>query len=228
MIHRTELHFDRDFTIMPNAWARDGRLSRKARGLLVELLSHSPGWSVSLATLTANGTEGRDALRSAIRELEVSGYLIRSRRRDASGRLGEAEYALSDPALENPTLGDPTPKKTIHKKTKEEEEIRSFAQRPTSRVRFADDRRASDAARTHLRDLLIHQTGEAPSEDDETWLSSLSPSEAWHETQTILAEVHRWDDYRGPRDGEPAYEALSDVGKRWADTNMLPEGPAVA
>ena len=222
MIHRSELQFDRDFTIMPNAWARDIRLTRKARGLLAELLSHSVGWSISLATLTANGVEGRDAIRSAIRELESAGYLVRSRKRDAAGRLGEAEYALTDPMLENPTQGYPTPKKTIHKKTKEKEEIRSFAQRSTGRVRFA-----SDAARTHLRDLLIHHTGEIPTDDEEAWLSSLSAGEVWTETQSMLAEIRRWDDYRGPRQGELAYDALSETGKRWADTNMVPEGPAI-
>lgn len=122
MIRRTELHFDRDYTIMPNMWARDVRLSRKARGLLAELLSHSIGWKVSLEYLVASGTEGRDAVRSAISELEDLGYLTRSRVRDAAGRLGGAHYALADPhhagspTSDIPTQGNRPRKKTSTKK----------------------------------------------------------------------------------------------------------------
>ncbi len=123
MIHRTELHFDRNYTIVPNTWVRDVRLSRKARGLLAELLSHAVGWSVSLEYLVASGAEGRDAVRSAIKELEDVGYLTRSRARDAAGRLGGAHYALADPhtvsgipASDNPTQGERPRKKTSREK----------------------------------------------------------------------------------------------------------------
>lgn len=123
MIHRSELHFDRDYTIMPNTWARDVRLTRKARGLLAELLSHSVGWSISLDYLVASGAEGRDAVRSAIKELEDAGYLTRSRLRDAAGRLRGAQYALADPhqssgipASEKPTQADRPRKKTSTEK----------------------------------------------------------------------------------------------------------------
>ena len=50
-----------NFTIIPNAWARDPNLSRRAVGMLVELLSHREGWEVTVESLWRGGTEGRAA-----------------------------------------------------------------------------------------------------------------------------------------------------------------------
>lgn len=87
----------RNFTQVFNAAARDKRLSRRARGLLVELLSHSDGYGVSVEGLVKLGPEGRDAIRSAIAELEKYGYLIRDRERDpVTGQLGEMVYLVTD------------------------------------------------------------------------------------------------------------------------------------
>lgn len=224
-IRRSELQFDRDFTIMPNAWARDERLSRKARGLLVELLSHTVGWTESLASLVSKGVEGREAIRSAIRELEDAGYLVRSQRRDEGGRFESVDYELCDPMSENPTSDGRTPKKTISQKTNSQNWIRSLAPRTTP---SASGVAASPQQVALLRDLVIHSTGRTPSREDEGWLNSLSRGDAWSATQRMLAEMPRYDEYNGPRPGDEAYEALSTVGKMWADTGMLPEWPAAA
>ncbi|MFD0033807.1 hypothetical protein ACFVJK_37365 [Streptomyces sp. NPDC127172] len=84
------------YTTVFNHAVRDRHLSRRARGLLVELLSHRHGYGVSLAMLIKAGPEGKDALTVALRELERHGYLHRERERDARGRLGEARYYLTD------------------------------------------------------------------------------------------------------------------------------------
>ena len=84
------------YTTVFNQAVRDRRLSRRARGLLVELLSHRDGYGVSIAMLLKAGPEGRDALTVALRELEKHGYLHRIRERDARGRLGQARYYLTD------------------------------------------------------------------------------------------------------------------------------------
>ncbi|MGP3777039.1 hypothetical protein ACTWJ8_40025 (plasmid) [Streptomyces sp. SDT5-1] len=84
------------YTTVFNQAVRDQRLSRRARGLLVELLSHRDGYGISLAMLVKNGPEGKDALTSALHELETHGYLHRERERDARGRLGETRYYLTD------------------------------------------------------------------------------------------------------------------------------------
>ena len=85
------------FTVIPNAWVRDPNLSRRARGLLAELLSHKEGWKVSTDSLWRAGPEGRDAVRKAVQELEDAGYLRREARVGESNKFDGLDYVLTDP-----------------------------------------------------------------------------------------------------------------------------------
>ena len=67
--------FDDHFTQIPNAWLRDSRISLGAKGLLAQLLSHSPGWRISQESLAYSNGIGRDAIRTLINELLDAGYL---------------------------------------------------------------------------------------------------------------------------------------------------------
>lgn len=96
-IQRVELPFEGKFTQVPNEWVRDERLSRRARGLLVELLSHRAGWRVTVAALQKAGTEGRDAVRKTIDELQEFGYLTRTQGHRETGKFSEVEYVLTSP-----------------------------------------------------------------------------------------------------------------------------------
>jgi len=97
--------FDDHFTQIPNDWVRDSRLSLKARGLLAMLMSHRQGWSLSIASIANNSQEGKDAIRSAITELEELGYLSRDQINE-NGRFGEAVWITQDPA-DLPSSGFP-------------------------------------------------------------------------------------------------------------------------
>ena len=97
-IKRPELAIDRDFTIVRNAWARDGRLSLRARGLLLQLMSHRPGWEVTIESLMRVNPEGRNAIRGAIGELEEYGYLKREQQ-VSGGRYGGMDYIVCDPLI---------------------------------------------------------------------------------------------------------------------------------
>lgn len=121
-IRRARLSFDDHYAQIPNIWMRDKRLSLKARGLLAELLTHRVGWEITIESLVDSGPEGRDAIRSTIKELEQNGYLRRTRRRREDGTLSGSDYELTEPASgeptsENPTQADPPLKKTISQKT---------------------------------------------------------------------------------------------------------------
>lgn len=96
-VRRTALEFEGHFTQVPNEWVRDERLSRRARGLLVEIMSHRVGWHVTVAGLQKAGVEGRDAIKSALAELKEHGYLRVSQSRGDGGRFNEVEYELHDP-----------------------------------------------------------------------------------------------------------------------------------
>ncbi len=97
-VKRTALAFEGQFTQIPNEWVRDQRLSRKARGVLAEIMSHSVGWHVSVNGLVKSGPEGRDAIKAALAELKDADYLQVSQTRGKGGRWNEVEYELCDPA----------------------------------------------------------------------------------------------------------------------------------
>jgi len=68
-----------DFTILPNRLLKDKRLSFKARGVLAMMLAMPDDWQTYAGWIEEQGTEGRDALQGAFRELENLGYLSRQR-----------------------------------------------------------------------------------------------------------------------------------------------------
>ena len=126
-IVRNDLKFEGRFTQIPNEWARDPRVGFRAKGVLLYLMSHKSGWKTSIEHLTSLGPDGRDAIRTAIAELEMHGYLVRKRLRN-KGQLAGAEWVLQDPfdeqapitenpIQENPVEENPMVKKTNSKKT---------------------------------------------------------------------------------------------------------------
>ena len=107
--------FDDQFAQIPNAWLRDARLSLKAIGLLAQIMTHSPGWNMSINSLASRNNVGKDQIRTAIAELEECGYLTRQQSRE-DGRFAETVWRTSDPSdlpsSENPTSENPTTKNT--------------------------------------------------------------------------------------------------------------------
>ena len=83
---------NRDFTVIANSVFKDRRLSAKAKGILVEMLSLPENWDYTLKGLTTLFSDGIDSIRQGIKELEEkNGYIVRERKRDARGRLGGME-----------------------------------------------------------------------------------------------------------------------------------------
>lgn len=108
--------FDDRYTQIPNDWVRDARLSLKAIGLLAQIMSHNPGWNMSIRSLAkANGT-GVDTIKSAVRELEEHGYLTRSekQKQNADGTFADYEWVTSDP-FQNPVTVKPRHGEMEHK-----------------------------------------------------------------------------------------------------------------
>lgn len=75
-----------DFTIISNAVIRDARLSYRASGILIEILSRPDNWRTDAATMARARPEGRDAIRKALNEIEAAGYLVRGKTRGDRGR----------------------------------------------------------------------------------------------------------------------------------------------
>lgn len=108
--------FDEQFTQIKNDWLRDERISFKARGLLAYIESHSTGWQISVHWLAGKNPEGKEAIRSAIQELELYGYLKRDQE-NIGGKFGEVVWTTQEPLAENPLAENPPHKNTISKNT---------------------------------------------------------------------------------------------------------------
>ncbi|MFE9024368.1 hypothetical protein ACFYNL_38285 [Streptomyces sp. NPDC007808] len=84
------------FTQVANALFRDCQLSFKAKGIFGYVSTHANGWQVTIADLVRLGPDGREAVRTGLKELEAHGYLIRERLRRPDGTLGEIVYCITD------------------------------------------------------------------------------------------------------------------------------------
>ncbi|MEV5850400.1 hypothetical protein AB0M32_51460 [Streptomyces sp. NPDC051985] len=84
------------FTQIANALFRDSQLTYKAKGIFGYISTHINGWQVTVTDLVRLGPDGREAVRTALRELEAHGYLIRERLRRPDGTLGEIVYCITD------------------------------------------------------------------------------------------------------------------------------------
>ena len=124
----------KDYTVMSNYHLRDKSLSLKAKGLLSQMLSLPEDWDYTLTGLSIINRESKDAIRSAVNELEQAGYIRRHQTVDAKGKFSVNEYViyeqpqprpsgtglgrpdgsisgqplLDNPLSENPTTGNPS------------------------------------------------------------------------------------------------------------------------
>jgi alkylhydroperoxidase/carboxymuconolactone decarboxylase family protein YurZ len=120
---------DNHFTTFANEILRDERLSYKARGILLELLSRPDNWRVSAEAL-ANGKDGRDAVLSGLAELREVGYIVTTKRQEPNGQWVTESVVYDSPKLgfpksekpksEKPKSENPTPLEETRKKKREE------------------------------------------------------------------------------------------------------------
>lgn len=81
---------NQNYTVMSNTHLRDMNLSLKAKGLLSVMLSLPENWDYSIAGLVAICKENETAVKSALKELKESRYLIITKvlpNKTASGRI---------------------------------------------------------------------------------------------------------------------------------------------
>jgi hypothetical protein len=120
--------FDDHFTQIPNDWVRDSNLSLKAIGLLTQLMSHRPGWNMSISSLARFNKTGVDTIKSAVKELELYGYLKRSEKQEHNedGTFADYVWTTADP-FQNPDTVKPASGKQDTKNTitKEQQPIKN-------------------------------------------------------------------------------------------------------
>ena len=180
---------NKGYTVMSNYHLRDKTLSLKAKGLLSQILSLPEDWDYTLSGLCHINRESKDAIRSAVNELERAGYIERHQTTDASGKFSSNEYiihespislppSLDKPLSENPTTGKPT------------------SENPTqlNKDRVTKDQKITDASSTHsIPSLSPPPTGTAaalPPERKRTEAATQSAVEIYRE---IIKENIEYD-----------------------------------
>lgn len=85
---------NKSYTVMSNHHLRNKTLSLKAKGLLSQMLSLPEDWDYTLAGLASINRESKDAIRSAVQELEAAGYVVRRQTTDEHGKFSANEYVI--------------------------------------------------------------------------------------------------------------------------------------
>ena len=117
------------YTVMANHHLRDERLSLKSKGLLSLILSLPDDWRISIDGMTQFSADGKDAIRSAIRELTDAGYITRAQTHSEAGTFSGYDYIVHEtpvaspssgfPTMEKPTTGNPTTENPTQRNTEE-------------------------------------------------------------------------------------------------------------
>lgn len=117
------------YTVMANHHLRDERLSLKSKGLLSLILSLPDDWRISIEGMTQFSADGKDAIRSAIRELTDAGYITRAQTHSEAGTFSGYDYIVHEtpaaspssgfPTMEKPTTGNPTTENPTQRNTEE-------------------------------------------------------------------------------------------------------------
>lgn len=85
-----------NYTVMSNYHLRDSALSLKAKGLLSQMLSLPDEWDFTLSGLAKINKESKDAIRTAVQELEKAGYIDRRQTQDENGKFSCNEYVIHE------------------------------------------------------------------------------------------------------------------------------------
>lgn len=102
------------FSIVDNKVIEDKRLSFKARGLLIYMLSKPDDWKFYTEELAKRSNkDGISAIKSALNEIESAGYLTRKQEHKKNGQFTSQDWILTDtstipPQVEKP-LADKAP-----------------------------------------------------------------------------------------------------------------------
>lgn len=90
------------YTVMPNTFLDDKRISLKAKGLLATFYRLPNDWDYSVNGLCKITNTGITAIRNILAELELYGYLIRKQERTIKGTFEYIYYIFLEPKKVSP------------------------------------------------------------------------------------------------------------------------------
>ena len=93
---------------LPPGAVNDNRLSWKARGLLIYLLSKPDDWEVRVQQLVDSSPDGKSSVQSAMRELKNLGYaVLQPLTKQGTTKLSGARWLICDQPIEEPISRQP-------------------------------------------------------------------------------------------------------------------------
>lgn len=120
-----------NFALIANNALRDPRISYRAKGILAACLSHSAGYTFNKDWILQHGTEGRDAIVTALKELRKFGYLINVKIRNDDGRICGERYEFCDePARDEVGTGDRDSSAPVDRETENQRPEKPDAGKP--------------------------------------------------------------------------------------------------
>lgn len=103
-----------NFTIISNAVVNDETLSFRARAVLIWLLSKPADWRTrSESIAAASPKEGREAIRTAMRELSARGYLVSEKVQNERGQWITIQTVYEEPVTGVDPSPEPRPRKSV-------------------------------------------------------------------------------------------------------------------
>lgn len=97
----------KDYTVMSNYHLKDMNLTLKAKGLMSYMLSLPEDWDYSIEGLVSVCKEGKEAIQSALKELEENNYLIRTLIHNEEGKFEYIYDLYENPCTEQPRTVSP-------------------------------------------------------------------------------------------------------------------------
>lgn len=97
-----------NYVTMNRAGLNDKRLSWKAKGLLAYMLSMPDDWTFYDTELEQHAKDGRDSLKSAIKELKDNKYMRRSRQKGDGGKFEWETEVFEQPYTGFPSMDNPS------------------------------------------------------------------------------------------------------------------------
>jgi len=83
-----------NFTQIPNLIIQDERLSWKAKGIYMHLISKPDDWTYYVDEIVKSARDGKEAVQTGLKELEKYGYLVRTDARSKDGKFSGKDYLL--------------------------------------------------------------------------------------------------------------------------------------
>jgi len=152
---------DESYTILDPFFLSDERLSWKAKGLLGYLLSKPSNWRVYVSDLVKRSKDGRDAVYSALKELEAAGYIDRKQTRENGKITGYETIVYERPRIED---NEPAAEPVTENTEVESEPASSHTENPEMEKSNAEKATLNNININNI-DLKMNECMSAPEDD---------------------------------------------------------------